>query len=92
MFTHVDLMKLIDRRQVAGLVCIVQLAACGPPSPPPAVRSPEDGPRALIAAVKANDVSAIDAAIRAGVDPTSERNFSLKSAECRPSNHSRFLW
>jgi len=60
---------LMKEFQIAGVLCIVQLTACGSPPPPPSVRSPADGPRSLIAAVKANDVSAIEAALRTGVDP-----------------------
>lgn len=60
---------LIKIWHIAGVLCVVQLAACGSPSPLPPVRSPADGPRSLMAAVNGNDVPAIEAALRTGVDP-----------------------
>lgn len=53
---------------LASVVCILQLWACGSPTPPP--RGQQTGsPQSLIAAVKANDIPAIEAALGSGVDP-----------------------
>lgn len=51
------------------LACSLQLSACARPSPQHQTGSPPDGVQSLMAAVKANDASAVRAVLRTGVDP-----------------------
>lgn len=52
---------------VSGILCLMQFAACGLPTKRPSAQ--RANPQSLVAAVRANDVSAIEAALHSGLDP-----------------------
>jgi hypothetical protein len=52
---------------VFGVLCLTQVVACGTPAVRP--DPPRPDPQAFLAAVKASDLPAIEAALRSGIDP-----------------------